>query len=187
MSPSTWDAERRCVDPRRPLLWIAGTSAIVSLLYLFHLVVVPQLVRFDFRADLSWYDLGAYGFGPSRGYVSFQYESPLVQISQTDNGTGCDDRYTFLAPRGDSVAHEGPMILDAQGELVWMKHNWDTTHDFKVQRYRGEDYLTYWEGSQVEGRGYGSWYMVPWRQHCLDTALLLTLAARLDVHSSLCD
>ncbi|KAL4744396.1 hypothetical protein BDW72DRAFT_92940 [Aspergillus terricola var. indicus] len=160
MSPSTWDAERRCVDPRRPLLWIAGTTAIVSLLYLFHLFVVPQLSRFDFRADLSWYDLGAYGFGPSRGYVSFQYESPLVQIAQTDNGTGCDARYTFLAPRGDSVAHEGPMILDAQGELVWMKHNWDTTHDFKVQRYRGQDYLTYWEGSQVEGRGYGSWYML---------------------------
>ncbi|CBF80796.1 hypothetical protein AN8558.2 [Aspergillus nidulans FGSC A4] len=160
MSPSTWDTERCCVDPRRPLLWIAGTSAIVSLLYLFHLFVVPQLVRFEFRADLSWYDLGAYGFGPSRGYVSFEYESPLVQISQTDNSTGCDDRYTFLAPRGDSVAHEGPMILDAQGELVWMKHNWDTTHDFKVQRYRGEDYLTYWEGSQVEGRGYGSWYML---------------------------
>ncbi|KAL5041385.1 hypothetical protein BDW71DRAFT_217888 [Aspergillus fruticulosus] len=108
----------------------------------------------------NWYDLGAYGFGPSRGYVSFQYESPLMEITQSDNGTGCDAWYTFLAPRGDSVAHEGPMIFDSRGELVWMKHNWDTTHDFKVQRFRGQDYLTYWEGSQVEGRGYGSWYML---------------------------
>ncbi|KAL4804751.1 ASST-domain-containing protein [Aspergillus unguis] len=111
-------------------------------------------------ADLGWYDLGAYGFGPSRNYVSFELESPLLEITESSNGTGCDDRYTFFAPRGDSVAHEGPVILDADGELVWKQHNWETTHDFKVQRYQGEDYLTYWEGSQVESRGYGSWYML---------------------------
>ncbi|KAL4905438.1 hypothetical protein BDW74DRAFT_185001 [Aspergillus multicolor] len=115
---------------------------------------------FSMDCGHDWYDLGLYGFGPSRSYVTFENESPLVEITESDNGTGCDSRYTFLAPRGDSVAQEGPMILDFQGELVWMKHNWETTHDFKVQRYRGQDYLTYWEGSQVEGRGYGSWYML---------------------------
>ncbi|KAL4919001.1 ASST-domain-containing protein [Aspergillus aurantiobrunneus] len=153
MSCSTWSVwRRRCLEQRLPLRWLAIGSATVSFIYLFYLYAVPQLVRFDFRGNLSWYDLGVYGFGPSRSYVSFEYESPLVEITQGDDG-GCDSRYTFLAPHGDSVAQPGPMILDAQGELVWMKHNWETTHDFKVQRYRGEDYLTYWEGSQVEGRG----------------------------------
>ena len=52
------------------------------------------------------------------------------------------------------------MILDAQGELVWMKHNWEITQDFKVQRYQGQNYLIYWEGDEIEGRGQGSWYMV---------------------------
>jgi hypothetical protein len=135
---------------------VAGVS--VSLLYLFDVFAVPQLLRFRFRLDLSLYDLGFYGFGPSRSYVSFEYESPMVEI--TEWGSGCDPRYTFLAPRGDSVAHPGPVILDADGELVWMKYNWDTTQDFKVQRYNGADYLTYWEGTEMESRGYGSWYMV---------------------------
>ncbi|KAL4780686.1 ASST-domain-containing protein [Aspergillus varians] len=153
-------SHRRFLERKPSLLWLAIGSAGVSLLYLFYLFVVPQLLRFDLRDDLSWYDLGVYGFGPSRSYVSFQDESPLVEITAPEGGAGCDTRYTFLAPHGDSVAQAGPMILDAQGELVWMKHNWERVHDFKVQRYRNEDYLTYWEGNQVEGRGYGSWYML---------------------------
>ncbi|KAL3478177.1 ASST-domain-containing protein [Aspergillus californicus] len=150
----------RCLNSRIPFLQICLTSVVVSCIYLFYVFAVPQLLRFSFRSDLSWYDLGAYGFGPSRGYVSFEYESPVVEITQKEDGAGCDPRYTFFAPHGDSVAKPGPMILDAQGELVWMKHNWETTHDFKVQRYQGEDYLTYWEGNQIEGRGFGSWYML---------------------------
>ncbi|KAL2823770.1 ASST-domain-containing protein [Aspergillus cavernicola] len=150
----------RRLDLRTSLARICIASAVVSLLYLFHLFAIPQLTRFRFRGNLSWYDLGVYGFGPSRGYNSFEYESPVVEITNDEDGAGCDPRYTFFAPHGDSVAHPGPMILDAQGELVWMKHNWETTHDFKVQRYQDEDYLTYWEGNQVEGRGYGSWYML---------------------------
>ncbi|KAL4924939.1 arylsulfotransferase family protein [Aspergillus undulatus] len=162
MSRSNWSfsPRRRCSQLRPSLLWIVVASAAVSGLYLFYHFVVPQLNRFDFHSNLSWYDLGAYGFGPSRGYASFEYESPVVEIIESTNGTGCDPRYTFLTPRGDSVEQHGPMILDAQGELVWMKHNWETTQDFKVQRYRGEDYLTYWEGSQIESRGFGSWYML---------------------------
>ncbi|KAL4951017.1 ASST-domain-containing protein [Aspergillus filifer] len=151
----------RCrFEPRLSFLWFLIGSAAVSGFYLFYHFVVPQLQRFDFHSNLSWYDLGAYGFGPSRGYVSFEFESPVVEIMEAQNGTGCDQRYTFLTPRGDSVTQPGPMIMDAQGELVWMKHNWETTQDFKVQRYQGEDYLTYWEGSQIDSRGYGSWYML---------------------------
>ena len=132
--------------------------AIAGLSTLFYALVVPQILRFRFRANLSWYDLGYYGFGPSRGYVSFDEESPVVEISPS--GAHCDPRYVFLAPRGDSVAHPGPMILDAHGELVWMKHNWGTTQDFKVQRYKGQDFVTYWQGDEEDGHGRGSWYMV---------------------------
>ncbi|PYI15364.1 hypothetical protein BO99DRAFT_255033 [Aspergillus violaceofuscus CBS 115571] len=139
-------------------LHVATLGALLSLLYLFYVFAVPQLRRLHLRTDLSWYDLGLYGFGPSQDYVSFDYESPLVQISE--QGSGCDSRLTFLAPRGDSVAQPGPMILDPRGELVWMKHNWEITQDFRVQRYQGADYLTYWEGDEIEGRGYGAWYML---------------------------
>ncbi|KAE8383070.1 ASST-domain-containing protein [Aspergillus bertholletiae] len=137
---------------------VATAGVVISLLYLFYIFALPQLLRLRFRTDLSQYDLGLYGFGPSSGYVSFDYESPVVEITESDSG--CDPRYTFLAPRGDSVPQAGPMILDAGGNLVWMKYNWETTQDFKVQRYKGEDYLTFWEGREIESRGYGSWYML---------------------------
>lgn len=138
--------------------WIPALVAAISAFVLFWVYAVPQLARFRFRIGLSRYDLGWYGFGPSRNFVSFHEHSPVIEI--TPAGAQCDQRYTFLAPRGDSVEHPGPMILDAQGELVWMKHNWGVTQDFKVQRYKGQDYVTYWQGDEEDGHGRGSWYMV---------------------------
>ncbi|KAF3392710.1 hypothetical protein F1880_008788 [Penicillium rolfsii] len=140
---------------RRLISAFLGT---IGVLIIFCVFVVPQLKRFRFRSDLSWYDLGIYGFGPSQSYNSFDEESPIVEISPA--GAQCDPQLTFLAPRGDSVAHPGPMILDARGELVWMKYNWGTTQDFRVQKYKGQDYLTFWQGDEEDGHGCGSWYML---------------------------
>lgn len=159
-------SSRLCFWPSRrvwPIIFgrrgvMLASIASFGVLALFCVFVIPQLTRFRFRSELSWYDLGLYGFGPSHSYVSFDEESPIVEISPADSQ--CDPRYTFLAPRGDSVAHPGPMILDARGELVWMKYNWGTTQDFRVQRYRDQDYLTYWQGDEEDGHGCGSWYMV---------------------------
>lgn len=137
---------------------VAFIVAIVSTVALFLFFVVPQLLRFRFQTGLSWYDLGLHGFGPSQRYVSFDKESPVVEISPAD--AKCDPRYTFLAPRGDSVKNPGPMILDAHGELVWMKHERGKTQDFKVQRFKGQDYLTYWLGDEDHDNGRGSWHMV---------------------------
>ena len=62
--------------------------------------------------------------------------------------------YVFVAPKkGES--QEGPMIVDDRGEPVWFrpvqgKH----AMDFKVQRYRGEPVLTWYEGVGTSyGRG----------------------------------
>ncbi|KAJ5788770.1 hypothetical protein N7457_003760 [Penicillium paradoxum] len=138
--------------------WIFWILAVIGGLSVFYVFAVPQLLRFRFRAGLTWYDLGAQGFGPDQKYSSFDQESPIVEI--TPPGAKCDPRYTFLAPRGDSVAHPGPMILNSAGELVWTQWNPGTTQDFKLQRYKGEDYLTYWQGSMSDGYGRGSWYML---------------------------
>ncbi|KAJ5928219.1 hypothetical protein N7466_007175 [Penicillium verhagenii] len=146
--------------PQRPGSRRLLPALLLSLggLVLFYLFIVPQLLRFRFRLGLSRYDLGFSGFGPTQTYLSFDEEAPIVEISPA--GAKCDQRYTFLAPRGDSVRHPGPMILDAQGELVYKKYNWGTTQDFKVQHYKGEDYLTYWQGDEEDGHGRGSWYML---------------------------
>lgn len=152
--PSRGDRPRKLTLRR----CIPALVAAVGALVLFWIYALPQLARFRFRAGLSWYDMGWYGFGPSRNYVSFHEQSPVIEISPAD--AQCDQRFTFLAPRGDSVVHPGPMIMDAQGELVWMKNNWGTTQDFKVQRYKGEDFVTYWQGDEEDGHGRGLWYMV---------------------------
>lgn len=141
-----------------PLQWIALILATIGGLIVFYVFAVPQLLRFRFRADLSWYDLGAQGFGPEQSYISFDQESPIMEV--TPPHAKCDPRYTFLAPRGDSIAHPGPMILNPAGELVWTKWNEGMTQDFKMQRYKDEDYLTYWQGDNSDGYGRGSWYMV---------------------------
>lgn len=143
---------------RFPLRWIALILAAIGGLIVFYVFAVPQLLRFRFRAGLSWYDLGGQGFGPDQSYISFDQESPIVEVTPPD--AKCDPRYTFLAPRGDSIAHPGPMILNPAGELVWTKWNGGTTQDFKMQRYKGEDYLTYWQGDTADGYGRGSWYML---------------------------
>ena len=57
------------------------------------------------------------------------------------------------------------MILDAAGSLIWSKH-FDNdfggqAYDLKVQKYHGEQYLTFWLGDDtVRGHGWGHYYML---------------------------
>ena len=61
--------------------------------------------------------------------------------------------YVFAAPFTGPGTY-GPLILDNRGEPVWFKPiDHPTAMNFRVQRYGGEDVLTWWEG-KVEG-GYG--------------------------------
>ena len=48
----------------------------------------------------------------------------------------------------------GPLIVDDHGRVVWFKPVADTAIDFRVQRYKGEPVLTWWEG-QVSQTGVG--------------------------------
>jgi hypothetical protein len=53
-------------------------------------------------------------------------------------------------------AQDGPMILDNEGRPVWLRPVRDEDQDamdFKVQRYRGEPVLTWWQGMHS---GYGN-------------------------------
>lgn len=56
----------------------------------------------------------------------------------------------------------GPMILDADGELVWMEDRWGQAMDFRVQEYEGRDYLTFWRGVDSGTHGLGTYLMVGW-------------------------
>ncbi|CRG86537.1 Neuronal cell adhesion molecule [Talaromyces islandicus] len=99
-------------------------------------------------SELSWSDLG---LSPSmRRYVSFDLESPVPTFVQSD--ARCEPGYIFFTPGGQS-----PMILDSHGDLVWTVHSSAATQNFRVQRYRQQDYLTYWAGKPF---GPGYYYML---------------------------
>ena len=63
--------------------------------------------------------------------------------------------YVFIAPKV-GVGQDGPMIVDDLGRLVWFS-NGKYARDFKVQRYRGEPVLTWWDGKIVQGHGVGEY------------------------------
>ncbi|KAJ5689920.1 hypothetical protein N7462_004312 [Penicillium macrosclerotiorum] len=138
---------------------LCGTLLIIILL-LAYKPLITQLRRFRFRRDLNRYDIGFEGFAPSRDYHSFQLDSPKLAFIQTD--ARCNRDYIFLAPNGASIPKPGPVILDADGELIWRM--WEglegVTQDFRVQRYKDEDFLTFWVGNEIDGKKQGHWYML---------------------------
>lgn len=54
------------------------------------------------------------------------------------------------------MQNPGPIILDNEGNLVWMGTEYGQAMDVKVQKYRGNDYITFWHGDDSGwfGRGY---------------------------------
>jgi hypothetical protein len=62
----------------------------------------------------------------------------------------------FLAPEYGPVQN-GPMILDPYGNLIWFKPlpKYDIATDFRVQSYRGQPVLTWWQGYTDAGTGVG--------------------------------
>ncbi|KAJ5177231.1 uncharacterized protein N7482_003108 [Penicillium canariense] len=105
------------------------------------------------------YAKGFDGPFPLQRYRSADVAGPILNYWY--RSAACEDGlYTILAPRGDSVRHSGPMIVDQQGHLVWFK-DYRTTYNANVHTYNGERYLTFWAGDDsVKGHGEGVYYMI---------------------------
>lgn len=106
----------------------------------------------------SWYDWGLYGVYPRQWYKTFSLGAPQLNFLQWSER--CDTGYTFIAPRGVMVWQPGPVIMDSKGELVWMEDKYGQAMDFKMQHYKGQDYLTFWTGEDTGTFGTGFYYMV---------------------------
>jgi arylsulfotransferase ASST len=64
----------------------------------------------------------------------------------------------FLTPM-KGAGQDGPMMIDDDGSLVWFRplRGGRVASDFRVQRYRGEPVLTWWEGRLAGGGGNGEY------------------------------
>lgn len=125
------------------------------------LLVIPFLVSgspVDSQdVNSLWFDAGLFGAYVGRHFSSFDLVPPQVNFLSQQS---CDPSYTFLSPRGNSVPSPGPLVLDAEGELVWMEDRWGQAMDLRVQGYRGQDYITFWRGSDSGTHGTGTYLMV---------------------------
>lgn len=109
-------------------------------------------------------DNGTYGPYPTQHSFSSGLDAPLSTFPYWSPECA-DDLYYLLTPKGWEVPQPGPMILDSRGEMVWFAHFANEyggqAYDLRVQRYDGEDYLTFWSGDDsVRGHGAGHYYMV---------------------------
>jgi hypothetical protein len=78
---------------------------------------------------------------------------PDIEITHRAHGTA--PGYIFVAAK-KGAGQDGPMIVDDLGQLVWFSKDRYAT-DFKVQRYREEPVLTWWQGKIVAGHGVGEY------------------------------
>ena len=100
----------------------------------------------------------AHSSGSSGRYVRSFRSRPDLHPPTIDVVTRAHDTapgYIFVAPktgpREHSASQDGWMIVDNGGEPVWFKPLQSEEEalpegDFKVQRYRGEEVLTFWKG-----------------------------------------
>ncbi|KUJ17741.1 uncharacterized protein LY89DRAFT_684698 [Mollisia scopiformis] len=109
------------------------------------------------------FDNGELGAYPNRTYITEPTSiSPQLNILKSDSR--CDDGlYTMISLRGDKVELKGqsPMIHDSQGNLVWMNATYGETFGLSVQSYKGQEYLTFWQGDDsVGGHGEGYYFLL---------------------------
>lgn len=91
---------------------------------------------------------------------------PAIEILKKPKGTA--KGLIFLSPKivfgaKRPKVQNGPMILDDRGRPVWFASTGNNTpagnanrvNDFRVQNYKGEPALTYWQGRQILGTGEG--------------------------------
>jgi outer membrane protein assembly factor BamB len=92
-----------------------------------------------------------------------------------------DDDLVFLGPK-DGGAMTGPLIVDAQGEPVWV-YPLDQTraYDVRVQEYDGKPVLTWWDGLNL-GVGYGYGHYVLMDQTYRIIATVATRGSLADHH-----
>lgn len=106
-----------------------------------------------------------YGAYPVQRFHSSRVIAPQLNLLSTHSS--CDDgSYTMFNPRGNAVPEEarGPMILDSQGNAVWMVTGYEQTYNLMAQKYKGKQYLTFWSGNDaIGGHGNGVYIMVSLR------------------------
>ncbi len=79
---------------------------------------------------------------------------PVISIRKTAESS---TRHIFMNAPVSAPGRGGSVILDSNGNLVWMGRDEPYAHrlDFNMQTYQGKPVLTWWEGFETHGWGQG--------------------------------
>lgn len=95
--------------------------------------------------------------GAGRTFVSRpDLTAPEIEVTRYATPAPADGGLFFLGTKGEDAPHVGPLVVDAEGEPVWIGTSEGPAYDVRAQTYRGEPVLTWWEGDLPDvGYGYG--------------------------------
>jgi hypothetical protein len=138
--------------------WTLWTFAALFGLFVLHQFFLPILAFIFPSLDAAFFDIAVWGAYPTQHFPSFRLEGPLVRRPIWD--ATCEEGLVLLNPNGISIDSPGPMILDGSGNLIWSEDDYGETANLKVQRYKGQDYLTMWSGEKAATSGRGVYFML---------------------------
>jgi hypothetical protein len=87
---------------------------------------------------------------------------PATSIAGSPSSGTSATGYSFLGPTATRGAQAGPLIVDAAGQPVWFRPvpNGHLSSNIRVQVYKGQLVLTWWEGKVIAGYGQGEGVIV---------------------------
>lgn len=140
--------------PRRALYTalrlLTCTAAVALALLCIHRAILPLTAWLIPSLRGPFFDLAVYGAYPTESFHSFSQSGPAPSIVQWHDS--CNDGLILLSPHGPETSSAGgPMILDAYGRLIWTTDRYSkngTAMNLRVQRWKGEDCLTFWVGEK---------------------------------------
>lgn len=93
---------------------------------------------------------------PSKWHSRPDLRIPSLTVIRSEEGASSDP--IFIAPYNSPTGQAGAVIADNSGEPLWENPlGGKVTTNFRVQRYRGEPVLTWWEGLIEYGHGVGEY------------------------------
>ncbi len=139
--------------PSRP--FVAGEQVTV------HAIIAGRKADFSFHTDTP-YPTGNVAEFPNPAASPSEYQSfatvpgmqaPILTVTTADRDAAAGDIFTSNGPGAGSY---GALIYTPQGRLVWFDQlsSGVAAEDVNVQRYEGQQDLTFWQG-RVLSLGYG--------------------------------
>ena len=100
-----------------------------------------------------WYHLATFGIKPLQRYQFFNGASVKPKVIRKNDR--CNNGLLFVEPLGQQPG-QPLMIFDNDGNLVWMPApaEFYYAREFKVQQLGGKSYITFLNGTEVDGESY---------------------------------